>query len=445
MLAKKYFLFLIVSFAFSVGFAQFSQSDTLKITTYNTLNYGFSSSASCPTLITSNKNEYLKTILRYENPDLIGLVKMKASPASFTTNYVIQNVFDSICLGCYNHTPFTNYSGYSKEDMVYYKTAKLKYVSTQTIYAADSTISDINLHTFYYNDSNLVANSDTAFLRIILVHLKSGSNYAANRATQINGATAWLNNNITQPGNYIIMGDFNVQSSTEACFQALVNSSNTNTRFYDPPNQLGNWAGNPALFANYLTEDTRKVDPGDCGANSGLDTRFVHILCTQPLMQGTAFAKYISGSYKVVGQDGNHINKALTDLPTNTAVPPQVLNALYFMSNHLPVSIKVMVNKAPSIATNAGYTLQSNTKFTIHPNPFEAEAIITFSTDIKSARINVINLLGIQVKSFHFSGKEFMLKKNDLTPGIYFIEVIAIEDTTERSTKNRGIQKISIE
>jgi hypothetical protein len=45
----------------------------------------------------------------------------------------------------------------------------------------------------------------------------------------------------------------------------------------------------------------------------------------------------------VVGQDGKHFNRALTDSPTNTTVPANVLNALYNNSDHLPVNLKLVV------------------------------------------------------------------------------------------------------
>lgn len=64
-------------------------------------------------------------------------------------------------------------------------------------------------------------------------------------------------------------------------------------------------------------------------------------------MQGTRSLQYIPASFNVIGNDGNHRNLAITDPPINTSVPPDVLNALYYMSNHLPVSVKVAVTLAP--------------------------------------------------------------------------------------------------
>ncbi len=417
-------------FMFSYSFAQPVQTDTLKIMAYNTLDYGFPSTSSCPALITANKHDYLRTILRYENPDIIGLEKMDASPSSFSKTKVIQHVLDSLCLGCYGHSSFTNVSGYSKENMLYFKTSKLAYVGTTTIYSGDPNISDINLHKLYYKDPNLSANSDTVFLNIILVHDKSGANSASVRETEIGGAMSWLNTNITSPGNYIFMGDFNTQSSTEACFQDMVNSSNLNARFYDPPNQPGDWSNDPGAFANYLTENTRITDPGDCGATGGIDRRFDHILCTEPIIQGTNSIRYIPGSFNVIGNDGNHTSLALIDPPANSSVPPQVLNALYYMSNHLPVSIKAAVALLPQTATAVIAASLPKENFTVFPNPAKSLLYIKGSC-ISGGVCKIIlkNTLGQNViEEEYFAGNNLIdsqFNVSGLPQGIYYIEIIS--------------------
>ena len=73
-----------------------------------------------------------------------------------------------------------------------------------------------------------------------------------------------------------------------------------------------------------------------------------HIFPTGSFMYGTDNIQYVPGSYKVIGQDGNHVGLALTDKPKNKIVPSAVLNALYYMSNHLPVEIKLAVS-SPSL------------------------------------------------------------------------------------------------
>ena len=313
---------------------------------YNVLNYGFPASGNCPALITANKHAWLRTVIEYTMPDILGLEKMDATPATFTSDTIVARVLDSVCPGCYGHTPYTNNSGYEKENMLYFNNAKFGWLSTKTIYSADSTISDINLHTLFYKNAALLASHDTIFLHIILVHLASGSGSAAERGAEMAGAMAWLNAHITAPGNYIFMGDFNTQSSSESCFQDMNHSTDSNTLFFDVANQPGNWDSDPDNFARYLTQSTRTSDPGDCGATGGMDDWFDHLLCTNPIMQGTGKVNYLSGSFSVIGQDGQHVNKSLIANPANTSVPGNVLSALYYMSEHLPVIMQLAIDTA---------------------------------------------------------------------------------------------------
>jgi hypothetical protein len=223
--------------------------------------------------------------------------------------------------------------------MLYFKTTKLAFVSTTTIYSGDSNISDINLHRLYYKSSDLATTHDTAFINVIVCHLKSGNDRSdsTERAVDMISAMDLLNAHVTTAGNYILMGDFNTQTSTEACFQSATNSSNANTKFTDPSGQVGSWSTTPSSYAHYLTQSTRTSDPGDCASTSGMSEIFDHILCTSPIMQGSQYVKYVPNSYSVVGQDGQHTNSALNASPTNTAAPANIINALYYMSEHLPV------------------------------------------------------------------------------------------------------------
>ncbi|MDB5284067.1 MAG: Endonuclease/exonuclease/phosphatase [Bacteroidota bacterium] len=344
--------------------AQILPYDTLRVMTYNVNNYGFPSTTGCPTLSAPAKAMWLRTVLDYYNPDILGLEKMDGSPTSFSTDSIVHKVLDSVCNGCYGHTPFTNVSGYQKENLLYYNKNKLGWISTITIYSADNNISDINLHRLFYKSPSLSITHDTIFVGVILVHLQSGSGSANQRASEMTGAMTWLDNHVTSPRNYIFIGDFNTQSSSESCYQQMVSSSNPNTLFFDPVNQPGNWDNNPLAFANYLTQSTRISDPGDCGATSGMDDRFDHILCTNNLMQGTDSLQYVSGSYQVIGQDGLHVNKAIIDTPQNSSVPPTVLSALYNMSEHLPVVLSLAVGGNPPFTTVAPNPQDEKLKWT---------------------------------------------------------------------------------
>ena len=68
-------------------------------------------------------------------------------------------------------------------------------------------------------------------------------------------------------------------------------------------------------------------------------------------MEGTDGMKYIPGSYVAAGQDGGHFDQSLIS-PANNSVPPDVLEALYYMSDHLPLVIDVLVSDQAGIIQN---------------------------------------------------------------------------------------------
>ena len=359
-------------------FAQQSFKDTVSVFTYNINNYGYASSGSCPTEGSPLKNVYLATILKYQNaPDVVSFQKFSSSPKTLASDSMQRAIMDSVCKGCYANTTYTNVSGYKKVNTLYYKKAKFGYLGTTTIYSGDNSISDINLHKLYYKNPDLATTKDTVFLNVIVVHDASGSSGASQRATEIGGAMSWLSSHVTSAGNYIFMGDFNTQNSSEACFQSMIKPTDTLVQFNDPPNQLGDWAGSPKSFAKYLTQSTRRVDPGDCASTNTMLARFDHILCANPIMRGTKNVRYIPGTFEVIGQDGLHTGLAINDAPTNTSVPPDVLNALYQMSEHLPVQLKLEINIPASLPVGFNYfnvSLQNNHPYLQWENNTNASA-----------------------------------------------------------------------
>jgi len=316
--------------------------DTIKIMSYNTLNYD-NYDGSCPTNINYYKNRYLREIVKYVQPDILGLVKMNQN-AAFVNDSIPTYVLDSVCNGCWGHGTFTDYSHYNKGNQLYFKTDKFGFLGTKTIYSADASISDINMHQLYYKDTALARTHDTIFLNVILVHDLSGGSSSAQRATEIGGAMAWLDANVKKPGNYIFMGDFNVTSSGEGCFQAMLNPTNTNVRFNEPTGKLGNWSSNSASFAQYINNSTRTAALTDCGASGGLTDWFDHIMCSDFLMNGTDAFTYVPNSFTVIAQDGKHTGNSLIASPTDNIVPSNIVNDVYHMSNHMPVSLRLALN-----------------------------------------------------------------------------------------------------
>ena len=109
---------------------------------------------------------------------------------------------------------------------------------------------------------------------------------------------------------------------------------------YDPL-PAGSWHDN-ASFASIHSQSTRISQFGG-GATGGLDDRFDFILFSDDVVNGTNKVKYIYNTCHSVSNDGNHLNKSIIASPVNSSVPDSVLQALYFMSDHLPVICNVEV------------------------------------------------------------------------------------------------------
>jgi len=423
-------LLLIIFLTFNIVVktnAQTSVYDTINIVSYNVLDYGMPNTVSCPTLNSPNRHQYLKTIINYTKPDILGLVKMTALPTTFATDTITKMVLDSACQGCYAHVDYTNLSGYEKTNMLFYKKAKFGYMSTTPLYYADNTVSDICLHKLFYKDTNLVYTHDTTFLSIILVHLQSGASSASSRAAEITGVMNWLNANVTTLGNYMFMGDFNTQNSSEACYQSIITSPNIPTLFFDPVENLGNWAGTPTLYSNYLTQSTRLIDPGDCGATGGMDDWFDHVMVSEAILYGSKSVQYVADSYTTIGQDGQHTLGAITGTPTNTTVPADVLNALYYMSSHLPLSVKLAIQLSSTYAINDKNNLGND--IDVFPNPINDFIMIRFHLNYKkNIKVKLVNTLSITLKEINFNknsfNNEIKINANNITKGIYFIKIM---------------------
>jgi endonuclease/exonuclease/phosphatase family metal-dependent hydrolase len=409
----KKILILIFSLSFTCAFPQ----DTIKVMHYNLMYYGQVSSY-CDE---SNNNEatktaYLKTIVQYVKPDVLTVNEI----APVVTKH--QKILDS-CLNLYGITYYKkcNLSNYSNSDLsneLYYNSEKLGFFSQVNI---ATTVRDINIYRFYYRSSNLATVHDTAFVTFIIMHLKAGSTGtdATERATQTNALMSYLSS-LGVKDNYVVMGDFNVYSSTEECYQNLVNYSDVKVRFFDPINMPGDWNSNSS-FADIHTQSSHVSSTG-CFATGGLDDRFDNILTSDYIMNGLDHFQYMSGSYITIGQDGNHFNQAVNS-GSNTSAPDSVIQALYGMSDHLPVSLKLKTDQ--TIGINETSSPSIHVSFN---NPVNTNMNLSLQLQEKGKiEIQIMNLLGQQLflKVLESSGN-FMncnLPTEVLDKGIYLLQI----------------------
>ncbi len=86
--------------------------------------------------------------------------------------------------------------------------------------------------------------------------------------------------------------------------------------------------------------------------------------------------------------------------------------------------------------TNIFNINSSENTISIYPNPFTFQTTISFSVEQKNTSIIITDLLGNEIYSEIFSGKQLLINKADMKAGIYFVQTI---DKKNHTTNNKII------
>ncbi len=180
-----------------------------------------------------------------------------------------------------------------------------------------------------------------AEVRIYAAHLKASTGFESQRLAECTGIRD--NMNAMPAGTRAILcGDLNfyTQSAEPGYAKLLESQVNNIGRMYDLL-PAGAWHDN-AAFAAYHTQSP--CLSGTCAsgaATGGLDDRFDFILPTVSLGTGQGMA-VIPGTCISVGNDGQHLNKNITDAPT-LPEGAAYATAIKLASDHLPVRIDLQM------------------------------------------------------------------------------------------------------
>lgn len=399
----------------ALGIQIYSQ-DTIRLMQYNLLMYGnnFGGCTSGNNNV-NDKNGYLKTIVDYVQPDIVLVNEIYEDEAYH--DLILNDVFNTDGINYWNRGNPNNLANSFIVNEVFYNSLKFEvtnYVAVQT------NVRDIDIYRFSILPSSKSGRKETVELNCAVAHLKAGSDNenVVERAYETNKLMNYLNNSGSD-GNYTFSGDFNLYSGSEQAMQNLLNYANPDIRFYDPINQIGNWNNN-SFYANIHTQSTHVS--GDCFSGGGMDDRFDFFMISEEIKDGTDDIEYLEGSYHAVGQDGEHFNNTLISSPTNTSVPGNVLNALYNMSDHLPVVVDLVVNNNLGIDQDKF----SSFNFTFQ-NPVQSYLNLKIiDQNAAKYKIEILNSLGIPVytTSYHTgNGKLIHLNLSKIKAGIYLLRV----------------------
>jgi hypothetical protein len=78
-------------------------------------------------------------------------------------------------------------------------------------------------------------------------------------------------------------------------------------------------------------------------------------------------------------------------------------------------------------ATVSVKEIANESTITISPNPFNTQTTITFSDEQNKTTIILTDILGKEIRSTTFSGKQYIIEKGEMKPGIYFVKTINAE------------------
>ena len=320
--------------------------ETLKMMQYNLMYYTNTSGVSGCNTSSNNldaKDGYIETIFHHVMPDVFCVCEIGSN--EMYADRLLNNAINKRGVDYYRHGPLTNFSGGYIANMIFYNREKLTMHSS---YYVANSVRDFNVYRLYYNQTDL-SKGDTAFLVVIVGHLKSGESYAEARGQQVNALMTRLNT-IGVADNYILCGDLNLYQASEVAYQTLLYHANTLIRFYDPINKYGTWH-DQTDFSAYHTQSTHKYSD-NCFSSGGLDDRFDFILVSESVLKGYDKVKALTNTYHAVGQDGQRFNQSVTD-GTNYAVSATMAQALYNASDHLPVVMDFEVENTLSVAEAA--------------------------------------------------------------------------------------------
>lgn len=306
---------ILILFSFLYG------QDTLTIMNYNVLRFNGN---------TTVRAKHIKSVVDFVKPDIVILEEIEHQSGIDLLLTDVFNVDSTNFMG--GPLPSTQWM----KNGIIYNQSKLDLTSHKFV---STVLRDISGYTLSIKN----AHSNVSPFTIFGAHLKASD-------TQDDSDQRWLEakelykyiSQMDSNYHYIMAGDFNVYGSDEPAYKLLVDSMSVDLE--DP---IGHWVRNESAHVEKFTQSTRTAQLNDGGASGGLDDRFDFILFSDHFTSKDPDIKYLEGSYKVIGNDGNHFNQSIVD-GGNSAVPDSIAEAIYLASDHYPVVAKVVFTSKSS-------------------------------------------------------------------------------------------------
>ncbi len=310
---------------------------------------------------------------------------------------------------------FENQSGGGDlQQALFYRNDMFLLENTEII---NTPVRDINKYTLLLNTTA----QDTNPIRIYayVTHLKS-SQGNANQQLRLSMVEAFVNDTqqLEEDSFVLFAGDFNIYTSTEPAYQEILDQTNSIT-MADPINTPGAWNNNEDFRAIH-TQSTRTSSSGfGGGAGGGLDDRFDFIMVSQNMMTNTNL-QYKTNSYKAYGNNGNCYNNNINDINCGGAYNQNIRDALYNMSDHLPVVMELETDQEIVILDTPQQPLVQ--PFSLK-NTLVSQQLTVYAPqwDIQSDTFGVFNTLGQEILGFKINGATTLVNVAQLAKGVYYI------------------------
>jgi len=412
---------LIVFIVFACGFNSAISQETFKTMFYNLLNFPDQS---------SSKLQYLEIILDVYRPDLFMVCELNnqtgADAILNSLQFINPNYQSAVFVT--NSSDDTIGDQNDFQNFIYYDSSKFILESQTQI---QTIFRDFNHYTFKLNTTDQISNP--VIIHFIVCHLKSSQDDPNPdlRFLMVEDLTNYLDG-FPNSDYFILGGDLNIYTDSEPAFVELTDVTN-NITFVDPANRVGSWHNN-TTYIDVFTQSTR-TQSSLGGANGGFDDRFDFILTSENMLTNPDIF-YVNNSYQVFGNNANvncynqEINSSNCD---GTDFSVTIRNALYNMSDHLPVTLELQTNETLSVNN---YTVKQ--KFNIigsnivsdellieiNPTLFDSDFVFIYNTlghKIETYKVKNINLLQVNVSNLS-NGIYYAVASNSNLKPLKFIK-----------------------
>ena len=322
------------------GLLAASPAFALRVVHYNILNYPGSSG--------STRAQYFRTIFQPLHADVI--VADEVTSTTGPTQF-LSEVLEVMEPGQWATVPFID--GNDTDNSLFYRTSAVQFLGQWAFYPNQANLLRY-IHVYRVRPTGYT--SGNAELRFYAGHLKASTGFESQRLAECTGLRDSMN--AMPVGTHaMVAGDLNFyKASSEPGYAKLLETQANNVgRVYDML-PAGDWHDGPT-FTNIHTQSPCLSGGSACASGAstgGMDDRFDFILPTDNFGTGQGLG-VLTGTCIPVGNDGQHLNKNITDAPT---IPEgaSYATALQLASDHLPVRVDVQVPAILSVAPSLAFS-----------------------------------------------------------------------------------------